>query len=64
MEGESDFTAVLCRCGAVLFDHVGFSGIERVTCRGCKKRVWVTGDGSGRVDIAMVDPRPKRILAA
>ncbi len=54
------FERVVCPCGALLLDNVALSGLVRVKCgaKGCKRRVWIAGDGK-RAIVAMIDMPPK-----
>jgi hypothetical protein len=39
----------------------GFAGVSRHKCKGCRKRVWVSGNGLGLVKTGMVDAPLVRI---
>lgn len=55
------FDAAQCSCGETLCDGL-FTGVVRVRCRGCGKRVWVVSDGE-RVRTSLVDSAPQRVVA-
>ena len=54
------FRVALCECGGVLCDGV-FTGVVRVKCRGCQRRVWVICDGR-RLATSLVDTPPRELV--
>ena len=55
------FHVAFCECGEVLCDGL-FTGVVRLKCRGCGKRVWVISDGE-RLRSSLVDSPPRRVVA-
>lgn len=59
-----DFESVSCpKCGTVVMDGVAFHGLVRPICPGCKRRVWVQGDGK-TMTVTRVDKKPGRLPRA
>lgn len=54
-----DFKPAYCPCGELLLEAC-FTGLVRVKCRRCRRRVWLAGDGNA-VLVALVDPAPRKV---